>query len=63
MVNVFCMQVVQVPHSFGSRHATRKIFSTQRGWVEDFLHSQDVLLDRQPGGDLLMFYCNRSPEV
>ena len=53
-VQVFCRQVVQVPHSFVSRNATRscKRFSIQHGWVEEFLHCSV--------GDILKFYCNRS---
>ena len=58
----FCMQVVQVPHSDVPCHATGscKRFSTatRLGW--SFLHSWDVLWDRQPEGDLLLFFCNRS---
>ena len=62
-----CKQVVQVPYSFVSRITTdddsqlQEIFNkTQRGWVEDLLLSWDVLSDRRPVGDFLMFFCSRS---
>ena len=44
----------------GNPLPTEPFRSCFNGWVEDFLHSRDVLFDRQPVGDLIMFYCNRS---
>ena len=45
---------------FPPRDSQLQVILNPTGWVEVFLAARDVLLDRQPEGYFLVFYCDRS---